>query len=207
MEGSDGREGKYFEWRAERKLGSEGSRSGGFGASGKCIFGGGDSRGVWEAGWRSGGGCTGGASGSEANGEFADLVLRNGSCCVSDSSNLTLFGDACADACSSSQDWSSSSFVSFPPSSIFAFLSSLSMSDGLSTPMSSFLASSISSSDIWASRCLFSCSIEGSFDLPGAPTCRPFAVDPFTLQLASCERGGDAILVSVCLCIWLDSLG
>lgn len=45
------------------------------------------------------------------------------------------------------------------PSSIFAFWSSRSMREGLSPVSNSFLASSISSGDIFAIRCLFSSSI------------------------------------------------
>ena len=97
-EGSDGREGKYFEWRAERKLGSEGARSGGFGARGKCCCGGGGGGGgggVLEAGCRSGGGCTGGASGSENSEEsgLAESVARTGSCPASVSPNSTFLED------------------------------------------------------------------------------------------------------------------
>lgn len=57
-------------------------------------------------------------------------------------------------------------------SSMFAFLSNLSIREGLSPERSSFLASSISSGDIFAIRCLFSSSILrassalGGFPLP-----------------------------------------
>ena len=103
VEGSDGREGKYFEWRAERKLGFEGSRSGGLGAWGKCILGGGGVREVWEAGCRSDGGSSGGASASEDDGEFgiSDFVVRIGSCSAPGSSNETFLKDGFGGECSS----------------------------------------------------------------------------------------------------------
>ena len=72
--------------------------------------------------------------------------------------------------------------------------------------MSSFLASSISSSDICASRCLFSWSIEGSFKVLDTTICCPLATDPFPLRLPSRERGAGAIWGSGCPCIWLDPL-
>lgn len=66
--------------------------------------------------------------------------------------------------------WDSTSDVF--SSSMFAFLSNLSIREGLSPERSSFLASSISSDDIFAIRCLFSSSIPrassalGGFPLP-----------------------------------------
>lgn len=80
------------------------------------------------------------------------------------------------------------------------------MSDELSPSMSSFLVSSISSSDICASRCLFSWSIEGSFDLSVTSICCRLAADPFPLLLPSCARYGDAMVGPACLFGWLTSL-
>lgn len=72
--------------------------------------------------------------------------------------------------------------------------------------MSSFLASSISSSDICASRCLFSWSTEGSFKVLDTPICCPLGAQPFPLWLSSRERGAGTVWGPACPCIGLDSL-
>ncbi len=80
------------------------------------------------------------------------------------------------------------------------------MRDELNPPMTSFLASSISSSDICASRCLFSWSIEGSFNLLVTSICCRPAVKTLPLLPPSCEGYGDAMLGSACVFGWLTSL-
>lgn len=155
---------------------------------------GGGGRGVREAGCRSGGGCSGGASGSEESVGvcFAGLMLDIGPSSSSGSSKVTFFADVLDSGDASSWTGCISPLESFRPSSMFAFFSSLSMSDELSPPVSSFLASSISSSDICASRCLFSWSIEG-----------PSISCLFTIDRG--ERCGDTIVWSTCLFGWLAS--
>ena len=80
------------------------------------------------------------------------------------------------------------------------------MTDELRPPMSSFLASSISSSDICASRCLFSWSIDGPFHLLVTSICCPLLAAAIPLLCPGCERCGDAMLGSACLSGWLTSL-
>ena len=80
------------------------------------------------------------------------------------------------------------------------------MTDELRPPMSSFLASSISSSDICASRCLFSSSIEVSFHLLVTSICRPRLAAAMPLPSPGCERCGDAMFRPACLPDWLTSL-
>ena len=80
------------------------------------------------------------------------------------------------------------------------------MSDELSPPMISCLASLISQSDICASRCLFSWSIEGSLDLLVISICCRLSADPLPLRFPTCERCGDGMLGSACVFVWLTLL-
>ena len=60
---------------------------------------------------------------------------------------------------------------------MFAFLNNLSISEGLKPDISSCLASSISSADIRASRCLFSSSMLCIFGSLEAPTGKELPTD------------------------------
>lgn len=72
------------------------------------------------------------------------------------------------------------------PSSMFAFLSSLSMREGLRPVRSSFLASSISLGDMFAIRCLFSSSIAwASSVLVESPFPIVISEIPFSFELDS----------------------
>ena len=80
------------------------------------------------------------------------------------------------------------------------------MTDELRPPMISFLASWISSSDICASRCLFSWSIAGSFHVLVTSFCCPFLAAAIPSLSLGCEKCGDAMLRPACLSDCLTSL-
>lgn len=173
-EGLAGREGKYVAWRSVRKEGEDGSRAGGAGRV-EVESGLGRGGGGMEAGWRSGGGVEGGRSEAarrersvvvpaEEEGLetvvvwVVELSVVSG---ISDDDDDDWVGGA------SGWGWpwtwgagsGGSEIRLTASSSMFAFLNSRSISDELSPVSSSFLASSISSGDMFAIRCLFSSSM------------------------------------------------
>ena len=161
-------------------MGEEGSRVGAGGRLGESVRGGG----VLEAGRRSGGGVIGGRSRSEWRaggcvcgcvfGKRVESGIPKVTCltglCEFDVSlwsvgSRPLIEPICFPAVSYSDSMpfgsvgSNSISESVRPSSILAFLRNFSIREGLSPVNNSFLASSISSGDICARRCLFSSSI------------------------------------------------
>lgn len=143
-------------------MGDEGSSGGGEGREVACCRG----AGVAEAGRRSEGGAIGGRSGSEGRGRGGTETGYGGDI-DSGISKATFLGDFfCCGTLSFEFTGSKPASESVRPSSMFAFLSSLSMRDGLNPVNSSFLASRISSVDICDIRCLFSSLIaRPSFDM------------------------------------------
>ena len=156
-DGSEGRSGKYSEWRLSRKSGSEGSSAGTGSGEGKWILGGAEEVMGEEMEGKSIGGMSDSSSGV-ARGFCPSSGLVCGGGGSSGASNVTRLAKGFLGDWRASVGRSASS-ISVRPSSMFAFFKSRSISDGLRAAMRSSLSCSISSADMVASRFLFSSSI------------------------------------------------